>query len=224
MRILRFGFVCAGVVAVLALSVLADDAPLRSWGGIIELHLDAAVPAPAKIQSVRDVQFSQYTFTLFPNGGAGGSGTIAAPDGSDRPIRVHPSAEGARAGDSLPSFQLVRVTFQQFPYIPGKWLAIVNGVLYAGNQSSDCTGVVQIFKMEGGQLIVTDQITYDCRGGTSTHYDIRKRRLEVNSSRFAAGDDKCCPSFSDHVAFKVDAVLKSKHDFVRLKPTDIHVE
>lgn len=213
----RFAFGLSLIAALCLAAAAADNGAIKTYGGVVDYHLGIPVDTSKPVSSLDAIDFRDFTFSLFPTGDVARGGTVQSPDGSDRPIVV-PVAGGRydrRSDDKPIGFDVVQSQVVPLGHDPGAQAAIVFGVLYTDSQGKSCTGVVQIFEARKSKLILVDQISYDCRGGTNTHYDAKKRQLTVESARYSAGDQPCCPSLTDHVEFKLEGD--------RVRASNVHV-
>jgi hypothetical protein len=206
-------------VALLSFAWAGDDGPLQNWGSITLFHLDVPMRTPQPVSSLEAVDFHNVSLALYPTDTSGSDGMIPGDPSKGLPLIV-PLHQGVYAGTDATAgpieFDLINSQVIRLPKAPGQKLGLVTGVLYSGSSKQNCTGVVQIFERKNNQLVVTDQISYDCRGGGSAIYDAHKRRLKIQSARYAAGDRPCCPSLFDKVDFKMNGES--------MKATNIHLQ
>lgn len=162
---------------------------------------------PQPVTSLDAVDFHNFSLALYPTDTSGSDGMVPGDPSRGLPLLVT-LAQGRYAGTDATAgpieFDLIKSEVIRLPKAPGQMLDLVSGVLYSGSNKQNCTGVMQVFEKKGSQLVVTDQISYDCRGGGSAIYDADKRRLQIQSAHYAAGDKPCCPSLFDKVDFKMD--------------------
>lgn len=219
MKVVRILWVACLAVACLTLAWAGNDGPLQSWGSITRFHLDVPLRTPQPVTSLNSVDFHNFSLALYPTDTSGSDGMVPGDPSKGLPLLVHLSDGRYTGKDDAAGpieFDLIKSEVVQLPKAPGQTLGLVYGVLYSGSSKQNCTGVVQIFARQNNQLIVTDQISYDCRGGGSAVYDPHKRRLKIQSARYAAGDKPCCPSLFDKADFKMDGES--------LKVTNVHLE
>lgn len=204
---------------LLSLAWAGDDGPLQSWGSITKFHLDVPLRTPQPVASLSAIDFHNFSLALYPTDTSGSNGMVPGDPSKGAPVLVN-LRQGLFAGRDAAAgpieFDLIRSQVIRLPKAPGQTLGLVYGVLYSGSNKQNCTGVVQIFELKGGALLLTDQISYDCRGGGNAVYDPAKRRLKIQSARFAAGDQPCCPSLFDKMEFKMDGES--------MKATNIHLQ
>lgn len=178
----------------------------RTYGKITEFHLDAPLHAPA-LASLDQFPLKQFTYPLYPTASSGEDGMIPGNTETGAPLMI-PVAGGIYDRHDDPtdpmSFEVIQATPVDLPKAPGGKALLVYSVLYTGAQSANCTGIVEIMEIKKGQLLLTDQISYDCRGGAGADWNPKKNQLTVRSARYSLGDKPCCPSVYDHVVFKLD--------------------
>lgn len=219
MKVVRILWVICVAVALLTVAWAGDDGPLQSWGSITRFHLDVPLRTPQPVTNLSTVDFQNFSLALYPTDSSGSNGMVPGDPSKGLPLLV-PMQQGRYVGTNATTgaieFDLIKSELIRLPKAPGQTLAMVSGVLYSGSNKQNCTGVVQLFESSHNQLVITDQISYDCRGGGSAVYDAHKRRLKIQSARYAAGDKPCCPSLFDKVDFKMDGES--------MKATNIHLE
>lgn len=185
---------------------LHHSSDFKSYGRITDFHLDVPLntPAPADLG-----QFSMkdFTYMLYPTASSGEDGMIPGNPESGEPL-VIPVSGGIydhHLDTSRPlEFEVIKADPVALPKAPGKQALLVYSVLYSGSNLANCTGIVQVLENAGGKLLLTDQISYDCRGGAGAEWNQKKRQLTVRSAVYSLGDKPCCPSTYDHVTFKLD--------------------
>jgi len=219
MKVVRSLWVACLAAALLTFAWAGDDGPLQSWGSITKFHLDVPLKTAQAVTSLGSLDFHNFSLALYPTDSSGTNGTVPGDPSKGLPVLVnlnHGLYAGRDAAAGPIEFDLIKSDLVRLPKAPGQALELVNGVLYSGSNKENCTGIVQIFELKGGQLLLTDQISYDCRGGGSAVYNPQKRRLAIQSARYAAGDPKCCPSLFDKVEFKMDGES--------MKPTNVQLQ
>ena len=219
MNVVRSLWVGCLAAALLTFAWAGNDGPLQGWGSITKFHLDVPLKTAQTVTSLASLDFHNFSLALYPTDSSGANGSVPGDPAKGLPLEV-PLREGRFSGKVPPAgpieFDLIKSEVIHLPKAPGQSLALIYGVLYSGYEKVNCTGMVQIMELRGGQLVLTDQISYDCRGGGNAVFDPKKRRLKIQSARFAAGDPKCCPSLFDKVQFKMDGE--------QMKPTDVHLQ
>lgn len=219
MKVVRILWVACVAVALLTIAWAGDGGPLQSWGSITRFHLDVPVRTPQPVNNLESLDFRNFSLALYPTDSSGSNGMIPGDPSKGVPLLVS-LQQGIYAGTSdgagLIEFDLIKSEVIHLPKAPGQTLGLVYGVLYSGSNKQNCTGVVQVFELKDNQLMVTDQISYDCRGGGSAVYDAHKHRLKIQSARYAAGDRPCCPSLFDKADFKMDGE--------EMKATNVHLQ
>jgi len=201
-------------MAVLALAATGQHLPFlqrkasdfRSFGKITLFHLDQplAAPAPASLEAF---PVKSFTYSLYPTAGSGQDGMIPGDTQTGAPLMI-PVAGGMYDHRNDPNnpleFEISRGDVVALPKAPGGEAELVYGALYSGPNLENCTGVVQVIELQAGKLLLTDQISYDCRGGAAPEWNGDKRQLTVRSARYSLGDKPCCPSQYDSVVFKLE--------------------
>lgn len=178
----------------------------RTYGKITEFHLDVPLNAPA-LTRLDQFPLQQFTYPLYPTAGSGEDGMIPGNTQTGAPLMI-PVVRGIYDHHDDPTnpieFEVIKADPANLPKAPGGKALLVYSVLYTGDHIANCTGIVQVMELKGGQLVLTDQISYDCRGGAGAEWNPDKRQLTVRSARYSLGDKPCCPSVYDHVVFKLD--------------------
>ena len=205
----RFWKLALGVPVVLASAgvlVASDDAPLHTYGGVAHLRLNLPLPLASPVKTLDDINVKQFTFEIFPTGGGAEGGTVENPADGLAPfdLTVSNGTYDHRAGDPPLELDVLSSETVAVPKAPGGQVRFVYTVLYHGREAAACTGIVQAWVMEQGKVVLTDQFSYDCRGGAGAKWVAKKHRLHVESGHFAAGDQPCCPSLVDAVDFRFE--------------------
>jgi len=198
-----------GVLTLLAMAgVLAasDDAPLHTYGGVAHLRLNLPLPLTAPIKTLDGINVKQFTFEIFPTGEGVEGGTVENPTGGLGPfqVTVNNGTYDHRADNPPLELDVLNSETVSIPKAPGGQIRFVYTVLYHGREAAVCTGIVQAWTLDQGKVVLTDQFSYDCRGGAGAKWVPKKHRLHVESGHFAAGDQPCCPSLVDAVDFRFD--------------------
>ena len=219
MNVVRILGVACVAIALLTIAWAGNDGPLQSWGSITRFHLDVPLRTPRPVTSLESLDFRNFSLALYTTDSSGSNGMVPGDPSKGVPLTVS-LQQGIYAGNDATAgpieFDLIRSEVIHLPKAPGQTLGLIYGVLYSGSSKQNCTGVVQVFELKNSQLLVTDQISYDCRGGGSAVYDAHKHRLKIQSARYAAGDRPCCPSLFDKADFKMDGE--------EMKVTNIHLQ
>ncbi len=179
----------------------APDAFVRHYASITDFHLDVPMPLPALPKRLSAVDFKNFNYLLF---------LPSRDEGRSIPAPVQVPVQNGSYGDddsASPVFDVVSTQVVKVPHVPGGERAIVVGDRYENGGSQRCTGVVQLFAMVAGRLVLTDELTYDCRGTVGAHYNPKKKRLTVLSAHYAAGDRPCCPTLADRLRLRLDRPL-----------------
>lgn len=204
-----------GVLAACLLLASAASAQLpflhhasdfKSYGRITEFHLDVPLSA-APPADLAQFPLKQFTYALYPTASSGEDGMVPGNTQTGTPLLIPVS--GGMYDHHLDTnnpmeFEIIKADPADLPKAPGHQALLVYSVLYTGDNLANCTGIVQILENKGGKLVLTDQISYDCRGGAGAEWDAKKRQLTVRSAVYSLGDKPCCPSTYDHVVFKLD--------------------
>jgi hypothetical protein len=210
---LRLG-VAPALMALLTLAAAGQHLPFlqhsandfRSFGKITLFHLDQPLSAAAPA-SLDALPVKSFTYSLYPTAGSGQDGMIPGDTQTGAPLMI-PVAGGMYDHRNDPNnqleFEISRGDVVTLPKAPGGKALLVYGALYSGANLESCTGVVQVLELKAGKLLLTDQISYDCRGGAAPEWNGDKRQLTVRSARYSLGDKPCCPSQYDSVVFKLD--------------------
>lgn len=204
LRFLAPWLLCAAACA--QIPFLHRSSNFKSYGRITAFHLEVPlnVRAPADLAQL---SLQQFTFTLYPTASSGEDGMIPGNTETGEPlvIPVRGGIYDHHLDTAKPlEFELIKTDPVSLPKAPGKTALLVYSVLYSGNDLANCTGIVQVLESDGGKLVLTDQISYDCRGGAGAEWNEKKRQLTVRSAVYSLGDKPCCPSTYDHVTFKLD--------------------
>jgi hypothetical protein len=144
---------------------------------------------------------------------------IAAIDFRNRAYRLPGDGEGAapaeiplqdgryaKSGEGAPSetVEISEIRYYPAGSVPAQ-LAIVFLTRVRAGGSSSCDGIVQLFGVSEGHLMMHHQVTYNCHGESGARVSESGEDLEIRSVAFAPGDAHCCPSFQDLAAFKIGA-------------------
>ncbi len=176
----------------------------RSWGGISRVVVNRALNRQVKVAQLAQVNFKDFLYRVYPTPasdiGISHGPLIAGP----LSLPVTGGHYSLRQGDQSLNFQIYRTRLVPLPRAPGGMAALAFGILYQGEGSESCAGIVQEYDFARGKLILVEQFSYNCRGGGSAEYLPRQRRLHISSSHYALGDRLCCPSLSDQMDFELD--------------------
>lgn len=206
------------------LAALEAKNAAKTYGGITYLRLDTTLPAPAP--PLAQIDFRNFTYYLYSTQATADPARAGIPPHDD-PGVVAPFAAPVAGGmynrrnDAVDPFEfdVIKVEMADLPRAPEKQAAIVFGIFYAGAQVPVCTGVVQVLAHNQGKIELMDQFSFDCRGGMAANYLAAKHRLHIESSVYAGGDPRCCPSLADKVDFKLDGE-KAKASVLELPSTE----
>lgn len=216
----RRWWLAAGLALAAGLTAAAWGAPPkpRQIGNITYWAIGEFMPAPNPAPPVTRIDFRNFTYRLFP--------TEAAPDpeqagipafnGAAQPLTA-PVSDGHfddRNNAQAPmELDIIRREVAVLPHAPHRHMVVIFAILYTGQNTPMCTGVVQTFATAKHRLRLMEQFTYDCRGGMNAEYVAKKHQIRIRSAVFAPGDRPCCPSLQDAVNFKVDGR--------QVKPSDV---
>ncbi|MGH9394234.1 MAG: hypothetical protein ACRD1E_08700 [Terriglobales bacterium] len=178
----------------------------KSYGKITAFHLDVPLAAPA-LQSLSQFPLKDFAYVLYPTAGSGAEGMVPGNTETGAPLSI-PVVRGMYdhrndASDPI-EFEAIKADDAKLPKAPGGNALLVYSVLYSGQDLANCTGIVQVLELDQRQLMLTDQFSYDCRGGAGAEWNPAKRQLTIRSARYSLGDKPCCPSQYDSVVFKLD--------------------
>ncbi|MGH9415132.1 MAG: hypothetical protein ACRD01_00745 [Terriglobales bacterium] len=178
----------------------------QTFGKITAFHLEVPLAAPP-LASLAQFPAKNYTYALYPTASSGAEGMVPGNTVSGAPLMIT-VAQGIYDHHQDPinplEFQIIKSEPAALPKAPGKRALFVYSVLYTGDNLANCTGILQVMELKKKQLVMTDQISWDCRGGGDAEWDAKKRQLTVRAARYTLGDKPCCPSRYDSVVFKMD--------------------
>lgn len=178
----------------------------RTYGRITVFHLDVPLASPP-LASLQQFPLKQFRYALYPTASSGAEGMVPGNTETGTPLVIQ-VANGIydhhQDPDNPMEFEAIKADPASLPKAPGGQALLVYSVLYTGDQLANCTGIVQVMVLEKGQLRLSDQFSYDCRGGAGAEWNQAKRQLTVRSARYSLGDKPCCPSQYDSVVFKLD--------------------
>lgn len=186
----------------------------QSFGKITAFHLDVPLAAPA-LSSLAEFPAKNYTYALYPTASSGAEGMVPGNTVTGAPLMI-----GVTRGiydhhlDAVNpvEFEIIKSAPEQLPKAPGKQALFVYSVLYTGDNLANCTGILQVMELKKKQLVLADQISWDCRGGGDAEWNEKKHQLTVQAARYALGDKPCCPSRYDSVVFTIDGEKVKAHD------------
>lgn len=206
------------VAGGLASAAWASRPKPRQIGNITYWAEAKSMPAPNPAPPVTQIDFRNFTYRLFPTEAAPDPEQAGIPafDGEGQPLAV-PVSDGHFDDRNNPQapleLDIIRRDVAVLPHAPHHHMVVIFGILYTGQDTPMCTGVVQMFATAKKRLWLMAQFTYDCRGGMNAQYVAKKHQIQIRSAVFAPGDRPCCPSLQDAVNFKVDG----RH----VKPSDV---
>ncbi|HXE30296.1 MAG TPA: hypothetical protein VN515_00690 [Terriglobales bacterium] len=183
------------------------NSDFRTYGKITAFHLNAPLATSPPLTDFSHFPLKNFSYPLYPTASSGEAGMVPGNTETGDPLVI--PVEGGlydhkEDATNPMEFEPIKADPVQLPKAPGGSALLVYSVLYTGDQLANCTGIVQVMELQKGQLILTDQISYDCRGGADAEWNQDKHQLTVRSAVYSLGDKPCCPSTYDHVVFKLD--------------------